>query len=242
MHDIKGVIFDLDGTLVDTLSSIGNAVNEVLSQMGLRTFELESFRPLIGGGPEAMFEVLLEHLPSEGRPTISRCMQEMERFDCNYWITAAEVFDGVDAMLDVVAEMHMPAAVVTNKRHHVAVPMVSAKFGVDRFTGVFGAGSGMPMKPDPAVAEVALRAMMVSAPEHVAFLGDTEIDMETARRACCIPIGVEWGFRSRAQLTEAGALTVLRHPLELIDVIGGGRSQTGETQRVTGQRGVERVG
>lgn len=222
---IEGIVFDLDGTLIDTLKGIGGAVNEVLSEMGFPAFELESYRALIGGGPEAMFEALLERIPLRERPTVASCMQKMERFDFEYWVNAATIFEGIEAMLERVAEMGIPTAVVTNKRHHVAAPMVAAKFGAERFVGVYGAVSGVPMKPDPAGTARALRAMGSSNPERVLFLGDTEIDMETALRAGCIPVGAEWGFRSKAQLLDSGARAVLGHPLELMDLTGVGHGR-----------------
>jgi phosphoglycolate phosphatase len=215
---MQAVIFDLDGTLLDTLGDLGSAVNRVLARHGLPTHPMEAFRWFIGEGSAVLMTRALP--PEERTPAkIEACLQDLLQDYGENWHTLTHPYEGIASLLQQLAQQRIRMSVVTNKPHRFAVPVTGHYFPHAPFACIFGMREGIPKKPDPFQALAAAGEMGVS-PEACIFLGDSAIDMETARRAGMLAVGAGWGFRPRAELIEAGAAHIIEHPLDLLDLPG----------------------
>lgn len=215
--DYKAVIFDLDGTLLDTLGDLAAAVNRVLSARGYPTHETDAFRWFIGDGSAKLMERALP--ASERRPEIHRpCLQALLADYNQNWHHLTRPYDGIEALLEHLSRRRFAMAVVTNKPHQFTGVMIDHYFQSHAFDPVFGQQEGIPKKPDPQQALAAARSMG-ALPEQCIFLGDSAVDMQTAVRAGMAAVGAGWGFRPREELETAGAIAVMDHPLDLIPFI-----------------------
>ncbi len=210
----NAVIFDLDGTLLDTLGDLAAAVNRVLAARGYPAHETDAFRWFIGDGSAKLMERALP--PTERRPEIHQpCLHALLADYNENWHDITRPYDGIEALLDHLADRLINMAIVTNKPHQFTGVMVDYYFKNVCFDPVLGQREGIPKKPDPQQALAAARSMGVP-PEQCIFLGDSGVDMETARHAGMAAVGAGWGFRPKDELKAAGAQTILDHPLELI--------------------------
>ena len=206
------MIFDLDGTLADSLSDIGGAMNEALLARGLSAHPLEAYRQFVGEG----VEVLAQRAAPGLAPAAITGLVDAYRARYAARIDAqTRPYDGVPAMLDALVAARVPLAVLSNKRDDFTLELVRRLFGRWPFADVRGERVGVPRKPDPTAAlEIALSFGV--PPADCAFVGDTAIDIRTALAAKMIPIGVLWGFRGADELRAAGARRLLSHPRELL--------------------------
>jgi phosphoglycolate phosphatase len=213
----QAVIFDLDGTLLDTLADLGSAVNRVLAGRGLPTHGMEAYRWYIGEGSAVL---MTRALPPEQRvpEIIEACLRDLLEDYGQNWHTSTQPYNGIPDLLQLLAQRLIRMSVVTNKPHRFAAPMTAYYFKSAPFVSVFGLRDGTPKKPDPFQALAAAREMGV-LPGNCIFLGDSAIDMETARRAGMMAVGAAWGFRPAAELHDAGALHIIDHPLDLLTLI-----------------------
>jgi phosphoglycolate phosphatase len=214
---IRAVLFDLDGTLVDSIADIASCGNEVLESMGCQALPVGRYRAFLGDGAANLARKVL---PAERRDTAS-----IERFLLAFgelyrarWKTSASLYEGVPEMLSALQERGACLAVLSNKKEEFTKLFVSELLPQWRFDAVCGESSGRPLKPDPTAA-LHIADELGIAPSKWLFVGDSEIDVETARRAGMAFIGVEWGFRSRAELVAAGAVHTIRSPIELLQFI-----------------------
>lgn len=212
---IRGVLFDLDGTLLDTLDDMADSANHVLSAMGFPTHPNEEYRYFVGDGVDVLIDRIL--------PADRRTPELHAQFKAQYLpyynahaLDKTRPYDGVFDMLHALRARGLKTAVVSNKPDLHTNYTIEHLFPPDLFDYVAGNIEGTPLKPDPAIARRALAALELRADDAV-FCGDTGIDMKTARNAGCIPIGVSWGFRTRGELMENGARHVIDTPEELLD-------------------------
>lgn len=224
---IDALIFDLDGTLADSIVDIGVAMNAVLAAHGLPPHSMDSYKQFVGEGAEnlARRSVLAAigrdwrtgtdaELPGPLRPYVDAYRVEYEKLEHAHSLP----YPGVDVMLDGVVARKKRMAVLSNKRDDFTKHLIAHRFSRWRFTDVRGERDGVPRKPDPTAAlELALELNVL--PERIGFVGDTPIDMNTARNAGMIPIGVLWGFRTRVELEQAGAKHVIATPPELLPLL-----------------------
>lgn len=210
---IRAVLFDLDGTLVNSLPDIGGSMNQVLEDLGLPTYAMPAYREFVGEGVSRLVERALpfgrEELRSEAEEAFRRVYAER-------LTEQSAPYPGIAELLDRLADRAMPFAVCSNKPQVMTERVVAALFDRWKFEGVEGQREERPRKPDPAAA-LELAATLRLSPADVAFVGDTKTDMETATRAGMQPIGVLWGFRDRAELEAHGARAVFGSPAELAD-------------------------
>jgi phosphoglycolate phosphatase len=219
------VVFDLDGTLLDTIADIARAMNTVLERHGIRAQPHEAYRIMVGSG----FRSLVERATARagavaGEELVAAMTAELREEYARNPVVETAPYAGVPQLLDTLAANDVPCAVLSNKADDLVQVIVHELLGRWEFRAVLGLRDGSPAKPDPATAlEVA--AALGAPPGEIIYLGDSDVDMETATRAGMVAVGAGWGFRGEEELREAGASAVLSEPLELLDMIGG-RSQT----------------
>ncbi len=215
----KAVLFDLDGTLLDTLDDLAAAMNGALADEGLPTSPVEAHKVMIGDG---VLNYVLRALPADRRDDRALVERVGEAYGARYaaaWTRTTRVYDGVDAMLAGLRQRGLRLAVLSNKPDGFTREMVDHFLGDVPFEIVRGATDGVPLKPDPTAA-VAIAERMGVATADFLYLGDTATDMRTARAAGMFAGGALWGFRTRAELADAGAEALIAHPTDLLNCAG----------------------
>ena len=214
----KAVLFDLDGTLLDTLEDLGNVVNRVLAKRGFPSHGLDAYRYFIGYGTAML---ITRALPEENRnnDTIRTCLEAFREDYRRNWNVKTRVYDGVAEMLNALAPRGLRMAILSNKADDFTKLSVTGLLSNWTFDVVLGQRDGVPPKPDPAGAfEVAQRLNI--APANFLYLGDSAVDMKTAIAAGMFPVGVLWGFRPAQELREGGAQVLIERPLEILSLLG----------------------
>lgn len=211
---MRGVVFDLDGTLVDSLRDIADAVDHVLDHLGLPRWSHAEYERMVGEGARILIRRALgDRVDLEDRA--------LAAFHARYLANAAvhtRPYDGVEALLADLAARGVPMAVLSNKPHDATTALVRELFAEGTFARVRGALEPHPNKPDPSAALELARAMEL-APEAILFVGDTAIDVETAARAGMTSVGALWGMRPREELERAGARHLIASPRELLALL-----------------------
>ena len=209
-----GVVCDLDGTLVDTLEDLADAMNRVLSAERAPLHNHATYKLLVGKG---IRDLVGRALPPERRSddTIDRCYKAMIADYGEHCLVKTRPYDGIAELVRGLRAAGVKLAVLSNKSDELTRRIVESLFGRGDFDVVMGAQPGLPLKPDPTVALLIGERLGV-APSRMVFLGDSGIDMRTATAAGMIAVGAAWGFRTKDELVGNGARTVLDHPLELL--------------------------
>lgn len=212
------VVFDLDGTLIDSLDDLADAVNRALGMNGFPARGVGCFRHFIGGGTENMVR---RALPESGRDeeTVRKCLGDFNRVYGERFNVKTRLYDGIPELLDEISARGMKKAILTNKPHGFAEKYVEHLLSDWSFEAVVGQREEIPRKPDPSGALGISRELGVSSSETV-YLGDSGVDMMTAVGAGMLPVGVLWGFRTGEELRENGAKHLIESPMELFSVIG----------------------
>jgi len=216
----KLCIFDLDGTVLDTLHSIATFGNGALRENGLPTLEEEKYRYFAGDGARVLIRRMLEHL---GCFSESLHGQVYDSYIRDYHADAtvgARHFEGLPEVLERLAAEGITLAIVSNKPYVAANHAISVLFRDGLFSHVQGAQDGVPFKPDPT-ATLAVMERFGVRPDECAFIGDTSTDMDTAKNAGVHAVGVLWGFRDREELVSHGADFVCETPEQLYRVLRG---------------------
>ena len=210
----QAVIFDLDGTLLDTLDDIADSVNRVLRAQGFPTHKREAFRFFVGDGSRALMK---RALPENERSyeSVELCLRAFQMDYANAWDVKTVPYEGIAELLDHLVQTHVRMAVCTNKPHEFAVLCVEKLLNMWRFDPIVGQSSRYPKKPAPDSALAIARDMGIQ-PSEVLFLGDSGVDMQTATAAGMLPVGAAWGFRPEAELLENSCQFLARHPLEVL--------------------------
>ena len=209
------IIFDLDGTLLDTLDDLAAAANEALTERGLPTHETDTYRQFIGRGVEN----LVRRAIGEPHPDIdgetAACLAIFQETYSRQWNVRSTPYEGVAELLDELTQRKCQLAVLSNKPHDFAVKCVSHFFGKWEFEPVFGQRPDVPHKPDPTAVHEIISALATSHEQSI-YVGDSDVDMETAGRSGVTSAGACWGFRTADELKSAGADHLLHHPLDLL--------------------------
>lgn len=216
MH-FKAVLFDLDGTLLDTLEDLGNAANRVLTRNGFPAHNVDTYRYLVGEGA-----VMLMHraLPEDKRneDTIRVCVQAFREEYGQNWNVKTKPYDGVAEMLDALRAYGLKMAVLSNKPDDFTKRCVTEFLPHWTFDMVLGQSDLIPLKPDPSGAREIAKCLNIP-PSNFIYLGDTAIDMKTAATAGMFPVGALWGFRTGRELQENGAKILIKRPRELLHLL-----------------------
>ncbi|MEE4242018.1 MAG: HAD family hydrolase [Desulfopila sp.] len=215
MH-YSSVIFDLDGTLLDTLEDLADAGNKVLMQSGYPTHPVEAYKYFVGDGLQALIEKITPE--SATHADVSTCFDLFKTVYAQGWRIKTSLYPGVEDLLNGLRKAGLNVAVLSNKPHDFTLLCVDHFFPRVSFQSVYGQREGVPKKPDPAGA-LHIAAELGVEPESCVYVGDTKIDMHTGKSAGMFTIGVLWGFRTADELREHGADILVQHPTELLDVI-----------------------
>ena len=213
----KAVLFDLDGTLLDTIEDIGDAVNRVLEQNGFPAHNLDTYSRFVGDGAA---NLISRALPEDKRiDTIIRpCLDAfLEDYGKN-WNVKTRPYEGIPELLDTLTSRGLKMAVLSNKPHRHTKKCMDGFLFDWSFDVVFGQRDDVPRKPDPAGALEIAEQLHIS-PADFLYLGDTETDLKTSIAAGMFPVGVLWGFRSAEELKESGAKVLIKSPLEALDLL-----------------------
>jgi len=215
---MRGIIFDLDGTLCDTVRDIALSANHVLERHGLRAVAAQHFRTMVGDGAAMLMR---RAAPGASPGLLEQLLAEFRAQYLEHMLDSTHPYPGIAALLEELGSRRIPLAVLSNKPEDAAQRMAEALFPSKLFRAVRGQRPGVPIKPDPTAAlELALE--LAVAPASCMFVGDSGVDMQTARSAGMVPIGVAWGFRGQAELEQHGAERVIREPQELIALLSQG--------------------
>jgi phosphoglycolate phosphatase len=191
----RAVVFDLDGTIADTLADIGAAMNHVLEEEGLPVHALGDYRRFVGMGARELVH------QAAGRFD-ERLLAAFRARYVDHLFDRTRPYPGIEELLADLARRGVPLAVLSNKPHRFTTRIVDALFSGLPFVAVFGEREGVPKKPDPtALLEIA--GLFELAPSECVLVGDSEIDVQAARAASMRAIAVTWGFRDRAELLRA---------------------------------------
>lgn len=211
----QAVVFDLDGTLLDSLEDIARAMNDALAGLGRPTHPVDAYRAFVGRG----VEVLAARALREGHADLApRAVEAFRRAYAERLVERTRPYPGVPALLDALAARGVPAAVLTNKPEPAARVLVERLLGAWPWAAVIGDRPGLPHKPDPTGAQAAARALGV-APADALLVGDSDVDVHTARAAGMVAVGAAWGFRGREELEAAGAEVVVERPEDVLALV-----------------------
>ncbi len=215
---IKACIFDLDGTLLNTLVTISHYVNTTISEIGLSPITEEQCCSFIGHGARHLIESTLK---SKGIDDSALFESTLKSYNARYdadTLYLTKPYDGIEAMIDALCSAGIKLAVLSNKPDATTTDIIS-KFFPERFTAVHGGRAGVPLKPDPTALLSTIEELGV-LPSEVAYVGDTGVDMLTAKNAGVLKsIGVSWGYRSVGELRETGADVIVDRPGDIVSEV-----------------------
>ncbi|MDD7065536.1 MAG: HAD family hydrolase [Sodaliphilus pleomorphus] len=216
----KLVIFDLDGTLLNTIEDLGNAANYALHKNGYATHSMASYPFFVGNGVRRLIERVL---PEDRRDieTVERLLKDFKEYYNEHLTDCTKPYPGIEDMLLGLRAKGVKVAVASNKYQAAAERIVAHYYGNVDFAAVEGQKEGVKTKPDPSIVFGILAKTKV-AKADVLYVGDSGVDMETARRACVDSVGVTWGFRPEKELIEYHAGTIVNSPDQILNLVETG--------------------
>ncbi|MFH1020674.1 MAG: HAD family hydrolase [Pseudomonadota bacterium] len=213
MNRPRCVLFDLDGTLVDSLADLADSMNRVLARQGIPPHPVQAYRYFVGDG---IVNLVQRALPPVARQQelIQNCVQEMRQDYALHWADTTRPYPGIAELLDALANRGIAMAILSNKPDDLTQEVVRTLLPSWHFAAVAGARETIARKPDPAGA-LRIAGLLQREPADFLYVGDTNTDMQTARAARMFAIGALWGFRTADELKENGAQALLSRPIEL---------------------------
>lgn len=210
------VIFDLDGTLLNTIDDLAAATNNALQTLGYPTHGLWVYPSMVGNGVAKLIE---RALPQEARTEkiMTDALAAFKAYYNDHCCDATKPYPGIEELLADLTARGINLAVTSNKYNEAVEKIISHYFPNANFRAILGNTEGMPRKPDPSIVFKAL-SMCPTPKADVLYVGDSGVDMETARRACVESVGVTWGFRSIQELQQAYADHIVSTPAQILDL------------------------
>ncbi len=210
----EAVMFDLDGTLADTLGDITAAGNHALSQLQLPTIGPREFTAMIGRGARWAMQ---QAIGVEHAPLLDRALELYRAYYAEHGTERTRLYPGIEQLLDALTQRRCKLAVLSNKPEAGVRQVMDALFTRWRFDAVRGHRENQPLKPDPTSARWIADRLGVPIDRWV-YVGDMEIDVQTARAAGMFAVGVAWGFATEQRLRGAGADAIIEDPMQLVDL------------------------
>lgn len=207
------LIFDLDGTLLDSLADIADAAQHILIKYNYPTYDYETYRHFIGNGLAKLVERAAP--PESSAELLATMLEELRDYYANHWAVKTKPYDGILETLASLKKKNCQLFVLSNKDHAFTVDMVEHFFGADIFTEIHGLKPGLPAKPDPASTRELCQRNGFS-PNEALFIGDLSVDLQTAANANITAVGVTWGFRPEEIQS---APYVIDKPAELLQFV-----------------------
>ena len=214
-RDIRAVLFDLDGTLADTLADLANAVNWTLTQLSCPTHPIDGYRLKVGDGAR---QLCSRALPANKQDLLDETVRLMRDRYSEHCFELTRLYEGIPELVSALAERRYKLAVLSNKPDDFTKRMIAHFFNPSPFSVVRGQLPDVPLKPDPTAALQIAKELAVP-PAQWLYLGDTNTDMRTARVAGMHPVGVLWGFRDRKELAATGAEHIVAKPEEVLKLL-----------------------
>ena len=212
----KAIIFDLDGTLIDSLEDIAVCMNQVLEELNLPSHKIDDYKYFVGGGISILVDNALDKNTSDETKQLVT-----EKFKIVYdqkLHVKTLPYDGIYDLLDELKRLDFKIGILSNKPHEFTIAYAKSLFSKYDMKEVHGQKAHIAKKPDPIAAIQIAQSFDVPC-EEVYFVGDTMVDMQTAVNAKMIGIGVLWGFRDEEELMSNGATFVVKHPLDILDIV-----------------------
>jgi len=214
--NFEGVIFDLDGTLVNSLEDLADSMNSVLLKFAYPVHELTAYKTFIGNGIRNLVSVALP-LSKRDERTITTCYNMMMEVYRNNCVNKTKPYAGIVDLLNELRSRDMKLSVFSNKADEFTKKIVQTLMPA-YFDVIMGLSTESHKKPNPAGA-LQISGDLEIHPENMIYIGDTNIDMQTANNAGMYAVGALWGFRSREELTASGAKYILAHPMDLVHIL-----------------------
>lgn len=211
------VIFDLDGTLLKTIDDLAVATNYALKELGFPTHGLWVYPRMVGNGVGKLIE---RALPDDARTekNLREALAAFKSYYGEHCCDATVPYPGIPELLEELTARGVSLAVTSNKYQEAVTKIIAHYFPDANFKAILGNTEGMPRKPDPSIVFKAL-SMCPTPKSDVLYVGDSGVDMETARRACVESVGVSWGFRPILELKEAYADHIISTPAQILDLL-----------------------
>jgi len=213
----KSAIFDLDGTLLDTIIDLSNSMNAVLKKHGYMLHDYKSYKIFIGKGIKNLVK---KALPSENinNEKLNKYLSEMEDEYSKRCFENTIPYPGIIELLNHMQNSSITISVYSNKADNFTKKMVKKYFPSINYAFIIGARENFKLKPDPSVPKEISESLGIK-PEDFMYIGDSEIDMQTAVNSGMFPVGALWGYRNEKELVDNGAKLLLKNPMDLIDFI-----------------------
>ncbi|MBR2026952.1 MAG: HAD family hydrolase [Alistipes sp.] len=215
--DNRLAIFDLDGTLLDTIGDLAEACNQMLTLRGLATHTREEYHKMVGNGILKLVErALPEHLRT--REYVVAAREDFLAYYVDHIDHYTRPYEGIRQVLHTLQERGWTLAVASNKFDSGTKQLIASIFPEVKFKAIYGNREGFPLKPDAALVELIMEECQAER-EMTTMIGDSGVDMQTAKNGGVRSIGCTWGFRSRTELEENGADIIVNTPLEILKVL-----------------------
>jgi len=216
-QQFKGVIFDLDGTLINSLEDIADSMNTMLTQNNLPTHTLKTYQGFLGSGIQVLLKKAIVKKINE-KELMGKYWNEMIAIYTSNCTNKTKPYNGIIDLLDTLVSQKIKIAILTNKADHLAKKIVTELFKKYNFEAVIGLTSEETKKPNPKNA-LQISELFGMNPKEILFVGDSGIDMQTATNAGMFAIGVTWGYRDKNELIANGAKFILNHPSDLFKIL-----------------------
>lgn len=212
------VIFDLDGTLLNTISDLGAATNYALRKCGFPEHQLTTYPKMVGNGVTRLIERALPEDERNSSETVEKVREYFKEYYDDHQADFTVPYPGIPELLQELSDMKIKLAVASNKYQAAVSSLIRHYFPDVEWSAVEGQKEGVPTKPDPSIIfEILAKCPM--AKSDVLYVGDSGVDMETARRACVDSCGVSWGFRSVKELRDSYADDIVDSPEEILHIV-----------------------
>lgn len=209
----KLAIFDLDGTLLNTITDLGKACNYALESHGFAAHPIQAYAYMVGNGVR---NLMMKAQPDADDATIDQLLVNFKLYYDDHCLDHTKPYPGIPELLTELTQRGVALAVASNKYQEATQKIIKGAFPDVNFVAVEGQREGRQRKPDPSII-FSILEQFPTAKKDVLYIGDSGIDIETARRACIESVGVSWGFRSAAELRRANADYIVTHPSEILE-------------------------